>query len=117
MAHCSHCGAEILPGARFCTRCGTKVEVAPNAFRPADAPGAPRAANAAGALRATSEPGVMTLSTWEADPPEKKPKKPAAKTPAKKGTPEKKSRKIGCWGWIFILLIILLVFYLIGEFG
>ena len=44
----------------------------------------------------------MTLSTWEADPPEKKPKKPAAKTPAKKGTPEKKSRKIG---------------YLIGEFG
>ena len=24
---------------------------------------------------------------------------------------------IGCWGWIFILLIILLVFYLIGEFG
>ena len=117
MAHCSHCGAEILPGARFCTRCGTKVEVAPNAFRPADAPGAPRAANASGALRATSEPGVMTLSTWEADPPEKKPEKPAAKTPAKKGTPEKKSRKIGCWGWIFILLIILLVFYLNGEFG
>lgn len=56
----------------------------------------------------------MTLSTWEADPPEKK---PAAKKTAEKETPEKKSRKIGCWGWIVILLILLLVFYLIGEFS
>jgi hypothetical protein len=26
--HCSSCGAEIIPDARFCTRCGAKVELA-----------------------------------------------------------------------------------------
>ena len=59
--YCNSCGAQMKDGARFCPKCGTPVEVAPQAYEQVD----PQPVNYPTVL---SDPRPVTYSAPEPDP-------------------------------------------------
>ena len=82
MAYCTHCGAKLPDGARFCTSCGKPVAAAKPQGIVIDAPPGATvtisdAPDQPASVHAPSTKGESVLASWSAP----KPKKPEAPAP------------------------------------